>query len=134
MKIAVTFNNDEVFQHFGHSKEFKMYNVEDGKIVSSEVVSTTGEGHGAIAQFLADNQVDTVICGGVGGCARTALEQSNIRLFGGVSGNADEAVEALLANNLSFDPNAKCSHHEHGEGHHHHHGESHSCSSCHSCH
>ena len=96
-----------------------MYSVEDSKIVSSEVVSTNGSGHSAIAQFLAENSVDTLICGGIGGCAQKALAQSNIKLFGGVSGNADEAVTSLLSGTLSYDPNAKCSHHEHGAEHSH---------------
>lgn len=119
MKIAVTYDNGDVFQHFGHTEEFKMYSVEDSKIVSSEVVSTNGSGHSAIAQFLAENSVDTLICGGIGGCAQKALAQSNIKLFGGVSGNADEAVTSLLSGTLSYDPNAKCSHHEHGAEHSH---------------
>ncbi len=121
MKIAVTYENGEVFQHFGHTAEFKMYDVENNEIVSSEVVSTNGSGHSAIAQFLADNSVDTLICGGIGGCAQKALAESNIKLYGGVSGNADEAVTSLLSGTLSFDPEAKCSHHEHGHGENEHH-------------
>ena len=120
MKIAVTYDNGEVFQHFGHAEQFKMYYVEDGTIQSSEVVSTNGSGHSAIAQFLADNSVDTLICGGIGGCAQRALAEVNIKLYGGVVGNADEAVSALLSGSLVFDPNAKCSHHGHSEGEHHH--------------
>lgn len=124
MKIAVTVENNEIFQHFGHSEQFKIYEVKDGQIVSSEIVSTNGSGHGAIAQFLADNNVDTVICGGIGGCAQKALEENKIQLFGGVTGNADEAVNALLSNNLTFNPDVKCAHHAHLEGH--------SCGNCHS--
>lgn len=122
MKIAVTYDNGEVFQHFGHAEQFKIYQVEDGTITSSEVVSTNGSGHSAIAQFLVDNSVDTLICGGIGGCAQRALVEGNIKLYGGVVGSADEAVSALLSNSLVFDPNAKCSHHEHShsEGEHHH--------------
>jgi len=126
MKIAVTFENNEVFQHFGHTEQFKMYEVKDGKITATEVVSTNGTGHGAIAQFLADNDVDTVICGGIGGCAQKALNENKIKLYGGVSGNADEAVDALLANNLTFNPDVKCTHHENSHG-----SEGHSCGNCH---
>lgn len=128
MKIAVTYDKGDVFQHFGHTEEVKIYSVEDGKIVSSEVVSTNGSGHSAIAQFLADNSVDTLICGGIGGCAQKALAESNIKLFGGVSGSADEAVTSLLGGTLSYDPEAKCSHHEHGE---HSHGAHHCGGKCH---
>lgn len=120
MKIAVTYNDGEVFQHFGHAEQFKMYEIEDNKISSSEVVSTNGSGHGAIAQFLAENAVDVLICGGIGGCAKKALAENNIKLYGGVTGNADNAVSSLLSGTLSYDPNAKCSHHEHLEGAHQH--------------
>ena len=122
MKIAVTYNNGEIFQHFGHAEQFKIYNVEGDIIVSSEVVSTNGSGHSAIAQFLVENSVDTLICGGIGGCAQRALASNNIKLYGGVVGNADDAVSALLSNSLVFDPEAKCSHHGHSHsgGEHHH--------------
>nr|QGT49734.1 diguanylate cyclase [uncultured Candidatus Melainabacteria bacterium] len=120
MKIAVTYKDGEVFQHFGHTEQFKMFEVNDGEIVSSEIVSTNGSGHSAIAQFLVDNSVDTLICGGIGGCAQKALAEGNIKLYGGVVGNADAAVETLLAGTLSYDPDAKCSHHSHGESSHHH--------------
>lgn len=122
MKIAVTYENGEVFQHFGHAEQFKMYYVEDGKVISSEIVSTNGSGHSAIAQFLTNNSVDTLICGGIGGCAQRALAEGNIKLYGGVVGGADDAVLALLSNSLVFDPDAKCSHHadSHSEGEHHH--------------
>lgn len=123
MKIAVTFENNEIFQHFGHTEQFKMYDIQDSKIISSEIVSTNDSGHGAIAKFLTDNNIDIVICGGIGEGAKNALEQNNIKLYGGVSGSADEAVNALLANNLEYNPDVKCSHHNHA------HGESHTCSS-----
>ena len=45
MKIAVTFENGEIFQHFGHTEQFKIYEVEDGKVVSAFVVDTNGSGH-----------------------------------------------------------------------------------------
>ena len=126
MKIAVTYDNGQVFQHFGHTEYFKVYEVEEGKVVSAEVVDTNGSGHGALAGVLAELNVDTLICGGIGGGARNALASVGIQIYGGVSGDADSAVAALLSDSLNFDPNAKCSHH--GEGHHHH-EEGHSCGS-----
>ena len=132
MKIAVTYENGQIFQHFGHTEQFKIYTVEDGKIVSSEVADTNGSGHGALAGFLAEQNVSALICGGIGGGAKMALASAGIQLFGGVSGNADAAVEAYLSGGLDFNPNVMCSHH--GEGHTcdgHHEGE-HSCGSgCH---
>lgn len=133
MKIAVTYDNGQIFQHFGHTEQFKLYEVEGGKVVSSEIVDTNGSGHGALAGFLAANDVEVLICGGIGGGAQVALAQAGIQLFGGVSGEADAAVEALLKQELVFNPDVKCNHH--GEDHHHHHEGgcgSHGCGS-HSC-
>lgn len=117
MRIAVTYANEEIFQHFGHSEQFKFYDVEDNKIVSSQVVDTNGSGHGALAGFLTANKVDVLICGGIGGGAKNALNQAGIKLYGGVSGNADRVVSDFLANKLTFNPDVQCSHHEHGENH-----------------
>ena len=121
MKIAVTYENGQIFQHFGHTAQFKLYEVEDGKIVNAEVIDTNGSGHGALAGLLSSLNADVLICGGIGGGAQMALAQAGIKLFGGVNGNADEAVGAFLANSLNYDPEAKCDHHDH------HHGEGHNC-------
>ena len=117
MKIAVTYENGQIFQHFGHTEQFKIYTVEEGKIVASEVADTNGSGHGALAGFLQAYGVDVLICGGIGGGAQMALAQAGIQLFGGVSGDADAAVDALLKQELVFNPNVTCTHH--GEDHHH---------------
>ena len=128
MKIAVTNENGQIFQHFGHCPQFKLYEVENEKIVSAQVVDTNGSGHGALAGFLEENGVNAVICGGIGGGAQMALNQAGILLFGGVQGSADEAVEALLKDELIFNPYVSCDHHDA------HHGEDHVCGSgCGSC-
>lgn len=119
MRIAVTYENGLIFQHFGHTENFKVYDVEDGKVVSAQVVSTNGSGHGALAGVLHDLNADVLICGGIGGGARMALEQIGVKLYGGVSGSADAAVAAFVAGELDYNPDVRCSHHdhEHGEGH-----------------
>ena len=132
MRIAVTYEDGKVFQHFGHTEQFKIYDIEEGTIKDAKVVNTNGSGHGALAGFLKAAEVDTLICGGIGMGAQMALEEAGIKLYGGVSGDADAVVKALLDGNLSYDPDAKCDHHEHhgehecgehGCGHH----EGHSC-------
>ena len=119
MKIAVTYENGQVFQHFGHTENFKIYDVLGKDIISSEVVSTNGSGHGALAGMLKEHNVAVLICGGIGGGAQAALAEAGIMLYGGVSGNADDAVKELLEGTLAFNPNVQCNHHghEHGEGH-----------------
>ena len=119
MKIAVTYENGNIFQHFGHTKQFKIYDVKDGRTAGMQVVGTEGSGHGALAGLLSELNVDTLICGGIGAGAQNALKEAGIRLYGGVSGNADEAVEAFLAGNLNYNPDIRCDHHgHHGEGDH----------------
>ena len=129
MRVAVTYENGEIFQHFGHTEQFKIYDVEDGKITKEQVVDTNGSGHGALAGFLLDLQVDTLICGGIGMGAQNALADAGIRLYGGVAGSADEAVKALAEGTLAYNPDVHCDHHEHGEGHScgHGHGGDHEC-------
>ena len=119
MKIAVTYENGQIFQHFGHTENFKIYEVLGKDIISSQVVSTNGSGHGALAGMLKEHNVAVLICGGIGGGAQAALAEAGIMLYGGVSGNADDAVKALLEGTLAFNPNVQCNHHghEHGEGH-----------------
>ncbi len=132
MRIAVTYENGQIFQHFGHTEQFKLYDIENGSIIKEEVVSTMGSGHGALAGFLNLNRVDALICGGIGAGAQNALAEAGIKLYGGVSGNADAAVRQLIMGTLSFNPDVKCNHHSHD------HGEDHTCGShgcgSHSCH
>ena len=128
MRIAVTYENGEVFQHFGHTAQFKVYDAEDGKIVSEQVVDTNGSGHGALAGFLQAGHVDALICGGIGMGARNALAEAGIKLYPGITGSADEAAKALAEGTLKCDPDAHCDHHGHGEGeegHCGHHGHGH---------
>ena len=113
MKIAVTHENGNIFQHFGRTEQFKLYEVEDGKIISSEVIDTNGQGHGALAGLLEATGAEVLICGGIGGGAQMALAVAGIKLFGGVSGSCDAAVEALLAGSLGYNPDVRCSHHDH---------------------
>ena len=115
MKIAVTYDNGNVFQHFGRTEQFKVYEVEDNKVVSSEVIGSGGTGHGALAELLAGQDVDVLICGGIGGGAQAALAEAGVELCAGAEGNTDEAVEAYLRGEL-VSTGANCDHH-HEEGH-----------------
>jgi predicted Fe-Mo cluster-binding NifX family protein len=131
MRIAVTYENGEIFQHFGHTEQFKLYDVEEGKIVNEQIVDTNGSGHGALAGFLKAVKADALICGGIGMGAQTALADAGIKLYAGVQGSADAAAKSLAEGTLEYDQDAKCDHHghHHGEGHEcgHHHGEGHDC-------
>lgn len=117
MRIAVTYEDGNIFQHFGHTEQFKIYDVEDGKIVNSQILDTNGSGHGALAGVLKAAEADVLICGGIGMGAQMALAEAGIKLYGGVQGNADEAAKALAEGNLTYDPDAKCDHHDHHGDH-----------------
>ena len=139
MKIAVTYKNGQIFQHFGHTEQFKVYEVEKEQILSTEIIDTNGSGHGALASFLFNHQVEVLLCGGIGFGAQMALASAGIQLFAGIQGDADTAVQKFLSGTLSFEPNATCNHHhDHQEGEHacgEHHCGSHSCSDHeHNCH
>ena len=135
MRIAVTYEeNGQVFKHFGHTEQFKVYDVEAGQILNAVVMPTYGSGHGALAALLSQMKVDVLICGGIGGGARAALAEVGIMVYPGVVAMADQAVAAFMAGNLNFNPNTVCNHHHEGGhdcGSHggcgHHHGEGHEC-------
>nr|WP_297706422.1 FKBP-type peptidyl-prolyl cis-trans isomerase [uncultured Butyrivibrio sp.] len=114
MRIAVTYENGNVFQHFGHTENFKIYNVEDGKVVSSEIIGSDGQGHGALAGLLGGKDIDVLICGGIGGGAQAALSENGIEICSGAAGDCDEVVESFLKGELES-AGVNCDHH--GEGH-----------------
>ena len=126
MRIAVSFDegSGQVFQHFGMTRAFKLYDAEGGAVTRSLVIAAGDTGHDALADFLAQLRVNVLICGGIGGGARAAVEGVGVLLYGGVAGDADTAVNAFLAGTLGYDPDVHCHHHDAGEAH--------DCGGCHS--
>lgn len=116
MKIAATYDNGNIFQHFGRTEFFKVYEVENNEIISSEVINSNGSGHGALAGVLAEAKVNVLICGGIGGGAQSALAEAGIEICAGADGNTDEAVNAYLRGELT-DAGVTCDHHDHEEEH-----------------
>ena len=127
MRVATTYDNGSIFMHFGRSGQFKIYDIQDGKVLNEQVVNTGGTGHGALAGLLANGGVDTLICGGIGGGAINALAQAGITVYAGAQGNCDACVEALIAGTLAQTGEATCDCHGHDHDHAHEHGESCSC-------
>ena len=117
MRVAVTYDNGNVFGHFGRTEQFKVYEIEDGKVVDSQILDTNGEGCGALAGILNVANIDVLICGGIGGGAVNAIQAAGIKLYAGATGSADAAVEALIAGTIEANGEANCDHHEHEEGH-----------------
>ena len=125
MRVAITHENGEIYQHFGHTAEFKVYDIENDNIIHSEVIATNGSGHGALADLLNELNANVLICGGIGGCALAALNEYGIDLYAGIQGNTDDVIKSFLAGELPQVKTANCSHHEHA------HGEGHTCGHCH---
>ena len=111
MKIAVSYQNGEVFQHFGKSESFKIYETEGKRILSGQVIGTNGTGHEALAEFLKNLGVEVVICGGLGDGAMSALEDAGIEVCSGAQGDTDLAVDSYLKGQL-VSTGTNCSHHE----------------------
>lgn len=116
MRIAVTYENGQIFQHFGHTKAFAIFDAENGGIACESVLPADCGGHGALAGFLKQHNVEVLICGNIGQGAKDALADVGIRLVAGASGSAKEAAEAFLNGTLSHNPFARCSH-RHEPGH-----------------
>ena len=112
MKIAVTYENGQVFQHFGHTETFKVYDVEDGRVVHRMTIRPKNAGHEAMAAVLKKAGADMLICGGIGSGAQQALEEMGIRLCAGVSGSSDAAVERFLRGTLSYTSQSNCTAHD----------------------
>lgn len=117
MKIAITCENHNVFQHFGHTPGFALFEIENGKVVSEKELSSGDTGHGALATLLAGEKIDLLICGGIGGGAINALGNAGIEVIGGAAGDVREVAEAFAAGMLQVRADFHCNHHHHGEGH-----------------
>lgn len=134
MKLAVAYDNGNIFQHFGRTEAFKIYEIKDGEVISSEILDCNGTGHEALAWLLKDNSIDALVCGGMGQGAQDALNEAGITVFSGASGDADAAVEAFLSGEL-VNEGVNCDHHDHE---HHHEEEAGGCggggcAGCHGC-
>lgn len=115
MKIAVPYEDGQVFQHFGHCERFRIYTVENDGISGSEILEADGVGHEALADLLAEKGVSVALVGGIGGGAEAALRAAGISFCAGVKGDADEAVRAYLNGTLEYQESANCDHHEEEE-------------------
>ena len=117
MKIAVTYEKEtgNIFQHFRKTQFFKIYEIKDGKIVSSEIIDNGGNGHHDLPPYLKSLDVETLILGNRGQGAIDAIAAAGLKEVPGIMGSADEAAENFAKGELKGNFNAKCNHH--GEHH-----------------
>lgn len=120
-RIAVPYENGNIFQHFGRTERFQVFDVKNDEVTVVTTINTNGSGHGALADILKKCKVDTLICGGIGDGAKRALDEAGIVFYGGVKGKSEKAVDDLLKQDLIFDMLVECE--PHGE----HHAGCHSC-------
>lgn len=116
MKIAVTTDGNQVFQHFGKCPTFTIFTAENGEIVGKTLVDASQNGHSALTGYLKSQGTDVVICGGIGDGAKQMLSAAGIQLISGVQGEIDRAVTSYLSGTL-HDLGGGCSHEEHGQDH-----------------
>ena len=126
MRIAIPYYEGLIFQHFGHAEQFKVYEIENHQVLMEMIVQPEGKGHQAVADFLRAIDVRVVICGNIGERAMQALNDAGIVFYGGVSGEADDAITALVGGALAYDPNIKCEQHDCG-------GDCEDCGDCAGC-
>ena len=126
MKAAVTYENGQVYQHFGHCKLFKIYDIKNGEVKSSEVVDAPGSGHTSAVNFLIEQGVYALICGGIGAEAQNALLLAFIDVYSGCSGSCDDRINEFLGKTLEYSANPQCAGHDSLDG-------IHSCGGCGGC-
>lgn len=117
MKIAVTYENGQIFAHFGRAPSLKVYSIEGGQVKDAQVIDTEATGHSALVGLLQNQGVDILICGGIGTGAKEMLGAAGIQIYAGAAGDADAAVFALLAGTLRQQPGACSGHHDEGASH-----------------
>ena len=110
-RIAVPYSEGQVFQHFGKATQFKIYTIDDEKVISSEVVQTENKSHEDLALWFVFQGVNAVLCGNIGAGMLGALAGCGIVALAGVSGDADEAVRKLIAGTLETTQQANCAGH-----------------------
>ena len=116
MRIAIPYYMGQIFQHFGHAPQFKVYEIENRQVLMEMVVEVEQQGHEAVSELLRSMDVRVVICGNIGDGAMNALRDAGIVFYGGVAGDADEAITALIEGGLKYDPNIRCQAHSHSQG------------------
>jgi len=110
MRVAVSYDNENIFFHVGDTKEFKVYDIVDGKVAHSEVFKSEGRGRGMVVDFLTNHSCDVLICNEICSGAKGAVEETGAKVYGAVTGNADAAVEALLRGELTDGDTVVCNH------------------------
>nr|WP_317325846.1 NifB/NifX family molybdenum-iron cluster-binding protein [uncultured Flavonifractor sp.] len=114
MKIAVSCNGTQIWAHFGHCENFMIYDADNGAITSEQSVPNPGHRPGFLPNFLADQGVNVIISGGMGGGAVDIFNERGVEVVLGAQGDAKTAVEAYLRGELKS-TGSICHEHAHAD-------------------
>ena len=77
-RLALPLQNGSLCQHFGKAPQVLIVNIENGTVVSEEILTAPEHAHGSMPNFLKANSVTDVLCGGIGDGALQMLREMNI--------------------------------------------------------
>ena len=104
MRVAIAYSGDGTVADFKDALEFKLYDIENSKVTFAQAIEVRKDWYMSVAEFLAEQQTDAVICKGIGRGAVSSFREGRIKVYAGVEGNADDALASFIKGSLSFDP------------------------------
>ena len=112
MKIAIANNDNMCTEHFGHCEGFKIYELENGKIINEDFIKNPGHKPGFLPMFLKEKGINVIISGGMGQMAQELFIENNIEVIVGANGENIELINQYLNGFLKSDKSI-CQKHEH---------------------
>lgn len=107
MKFAITYMGGYVFQHFGQTRQFKVYDTDSGE---SSILDSGEYSHGSLATLLEMKGVQALLCGGIGDGARNMLKNRGIEVYPGQQGDVDEVAKAFMDGKIVQQHKCTCNH------------------------
>ncbi|MCF8094335.1 MAG: NifB/NifX family molybdenum-iron cluster-binding protein [Desulfobacteraceae bacterium] len=107
MKFAIPLADGKLTPHFGHCKEFAFVEVNDHQITNREVLVPPPHEPGVLPKWLAENNVNIVLAGGMGRRAIDLLSQAGVEVITGAPvADPESLVKEYLQNALETGNNA----------------------------
>ena len=100
MRYAISADGEEVAPHFGRCEYYALVDVEDGKIVERQRISSPGHNPGQLPQMMVQHQVNCVVAGGAGPMAQNMFAEMGIAMILGVSGPLDDTIAKIAGGEL----------------------------------
>ena len=112
MLVAITYENGEVFMHYGKTRQFIIFELDNNEIKSERIIDCGEYSHHTLADLLKLNNVDVVICGGCGVHAIESLEAKNIKVYNGACGDVHNVINEYINGKLKFNGATMCDCHK----------------------